>query len=232
MVLRERWSLSLRGSLLLLFFLASSMLLVCWKIHPFLALTRPVSSVYLIVEGWIPDYALDEAVNEYKRGGYQKLLTCGGITKDGWRDTPKYTAADWSAARLRKYGLTNGVVAIPCLTEQYDRTYHSAVAVKKWFDDNGEAVRSINVVTLGPHARRTRLLFEKAFGSNVRVGIIALVDRDYDPDRWWQSSEGARSIVGEVIAYVYVRVFFWPSFGHVPVQKSAAFELPLQGNDG
>ena len=64
---------------------------------------------------------------------------------------------------------------------------------------------------MGPHARRTRLLFQEAFGSKVAVGVIAVPDDAYDPRHWWRSSEGVRDVVGEAIAYVYARFFFYPA---------------------
>ena len=64
---------------------------------------------------------------------------------------------------------------------------------------------------MGPHARRSRLLFEKAFGRDTRVGIIALEDRDYDPAHWWKSSQGVRTVTDELIAYGYARLLFHPA---------------------
>jgi hypothetical protein len=215
LVRRDRWGLSLRGWLLLLV-LAAGCAAVAWcKAHAFLAVTRPVAAEVLIIEGWIPDYALDEAVEEIRAKDYRRVLTCGGITKDGWRKVPKYTAADWAAERLTRRGITNGLFAVPCRVEAGDRTYQSALAVRRWFATNAPAAAAVNVVTLGPHGRRTRLLFEKGLGGGVKVGIIALRDRDYDPGRWWQSSDGVRQVVGEMIAYVYARCFFFPSDAEV-----------------
>jgi hypothetical protein len=207
---RERWGLSLRGKLIFLALLTGLALVAGWRSHRFLALTRPVPSDVLIIEGWIPDYALDEAVEHYRGAGYAKLLTCGGITKDGWHSVPKYTAAEWAESRLRRRGITNNLFAVPCRVERADRTYHSALAVKGWFATNGPPPQAVNIITLGPHARRTRLLFQKALGDQVQIGIIALESRDYDPGHWWRSSDGVRQVVGEMLAYLYARFFFFP----------------------
>jgi hypothetical protein len=67
-----------------------------------------------------------------------------------------------------------------------------------------------NLISVGPHARRSRLLFEKAFGREVRVGIIALESQDYDPQHWWRSSMGVRVVTDELIAYSYARLLFHP----------------------
>jgi uncharacterized SAM-binding protein YcdF (DUF218 family) len=73
------------------------------------------------------------------------------------------------------------------------------------------SVSSINVVTENVHARRTRLLFQKAFGGDVRVGVIAVPNPDYEPGHWWRYSEGVKDVLSEAIAYIYARLFFHPS---------------------
>jgi len=72
-------------------------------------------------------------------------------------------------------------------------------------------LRSFDVVTQDAHARRTRLLFQKAFGNGVSVGIISIPNPDYDAKRWWRYSEGVREVIGEGIAYIYARFFFYRS---------------------
>jgi len=54
------------------------------------------------------------------------------------------------------------------------------------------------------------MLYEKALGKDVKVGVIALKDLNYDPNHSWRSSEGVREVLGESIAYIYARVFFSP----------------------
>jgi hypothetical protein len=66
-------------------------------------------------------------------------------------------------------------------------------------------------LTEDAHARRTRLLYQKAFGKKVAVGIIAVSNPDYNPTQWWRYSDGVREVIGESIAYIYARFFFYPS---------------------
>jgi hypothetical protein len=39
----------------------------------------------------------------------------------------------------------------------------------------------------------------------IKVGIIAAEPQDYNPQEWWKSSEGFRTVTGEIIAYIYTR---------------------------
>jgi hypothetical protein len=71
------------------------------------------------------------------------------------------------------------------------------------------APTNVNLFSLGPHARRSRLLFRRALGKEVTVGVVALSSGDYDARHWWRTSQGFRSVTGELIAYCYVRAMFW-----------------------
>jgi hypothetical protein len=212
LVRKESWRLSWRGKLILALVLLGALLAVGLNVYPWLATTNRVQSDYLVVEGWIGVYALKQAVSEFNAAGYKHILTTGSMGKDEGSREHKRTFADWSAQDLQKLGIAGDLITpIPSWVEQKDRTYSSAMAVKNWFVENRIPVQSIDVVTLGPHARRTRLLYEKAFGNEVQVGIIAAEGQDYDSAHWWRTSEGVREVVGETIAYVYARLFFHPA---------------------
>jgi hypothetical protein len=43
------------------------------------------------------------------------------------------------------------------------------------------------------------------------VGVFAAKDLDYDPQRWWMSSNGFRMVMDEAIAYVYALLLFDPA---------------------
>ena len=99
---------------------------------------------------------------------------------------------------------------VPSRVMDRDRTYGSAVALRNWFRDHNMAVPGINVVTEDLHARRTRLLFQKAFGKDVQVGIIAVANVGYPANRWWRYSQGLEDVVTELAAYLYARLLFFP----------------------
>lgn len=210
---RERWGLSWRGCLAAGGFAALFIILFVFRVYPFLAvIDRQSSAQYLVVEGWVPVDILKEACAEFHTGGYRRLLVSGCIVQNEWTDKPDATYADMGASKLRRLGLpTDLIQPIPCLVQKKDRTYSSALAVKQWLAEHGLHPKQINVVTDGAHARRSRLLFQKAFGPEVTVGIIAVPDPQFDPDYWWRTSEGFREVVGETIAYLYARLLFHPS---------------------
>jgi len=184
-------------------------------VYPFLALDRPVASEILVVEGWVPNYALKRGLDLSLEQKSRFLLLTGGTVSGEVNPQRGDTYAQWATERLQRFGkdLTH-VHPVPSpelLPEPVrDRTYASAVAVRTWLTEQNIEVHSINVLTLGPHARRSRLLFQKAFGPEIEVGVIAIKDREYDPRVWWRYSEGVKEVLSEGAAYLYARVLFHP----------------------
>lgn len=210
---RERWGLSWRGWSVLVLLLALAAFLLVLAVHPFLAVTHRVDANVLVVEGWVHDFAICAGLEEFKAGAYQRIYTTGGpSTGSGGYIGDQDTAASVGAALLRKAGVpAASIQMVPSRVLGRDRTYNSAVALRDWFRENQMSVERINVVTEGTHARRTQLLFQKAFGKTVKVGIIAVPNPDYDAKHWWRYSEGVREVTGETIAYLYARLCFHPS---------------------
>jgi hypothetical protein len=65
LVRRYRWGLSARGFLVFGFSLATVLVVFFLESYPFLAITSPVPSDTLVVEGWMNEYAMREAAAEY-----------------------------------------------------------------------------------------------------------------------------------------------------------------------
>lgn len=180
--------------------------------YPFFAITERTDAQVLVVEGWIDHYATRAAVKEFESGSYERAFTTGGPVQGMGGYTNDYnTSASVGATRLKQYGLPEAKLQmVPSRVMGRDRTYNAALALKTWADENKLPLKKINIVTVDVHARRTRLLFQKALGPGVEVGIIAVPNPDYDSARWWRYSQGVRSVLGECIGYVYARVLFHP----------------------
>jgi hypothetical protein len=202
---------TVRGWLLLLILFTFLLIPGFRNMNAFLAVNDPVPDGMLVVEGWAPDYALETAMLEVKGNSYGKLFVVGGPLEQGAPLSEYKTYAELGSAILLRMGMSNDTVqAVPTGYVYKDRTYAAAVALQNWLLQHGVIPKDINLISVGAHARRSRLLFEKAFGRNTRVGIIAVEDRNYDPSHWWKSSEGVRAVVDEMIAYCYARFLFSP----------------------
>jgi hypothetical protein len=186
-------------------------------IHGFLSVNDPKPGGVLVVEGWAADYALADTVTEFNRNHYDKLYVTGGPIEQGAALSEYHTYAELATAVLVKLGMsTNVMESVPAPAVVKDRTYASAVALRACWKASGISPKTVNLMTEGSHARRSRLLFEKALGAKVAVGVIALPSRAYDPKHWWRSSQGVRTEIGESFAYVYARFLFHPPKSEPP----------------
>jgi hypothetical protein len=180
------------------------------NVHPFLAVNQPAAADVLVVEGWIPQYALQQCSLLITTGKYQRVVTVGGPIS-GVRppaaddDTYAYVAARF----MQKMG-QSAIEIIPSNLAARDRTFRCASDLKQWLALQQLTPRAVNVVTLGPHARRSRLLFQKAFGDETEVGVIAIDNAEYDAREWWRYSEGIKEVISEFTAYIYARFLFNP----------------------
>jgi uncharacterized SAM-binding protein YcdF (DUF218 family) len=213
LIRRERWGLSWQGWLIVFLASLSAAGFVLLTVHPFLAVTHRVDANVLVVEGWVHEYAIRKGVQEFMTGSYPRIFTTGGpVTGSGGYTSVADTSASVGAGLLRQCGVrAESIQMVPSRVMNRDRTYGSAVALRNWFREHNLPVRSMNVVTENVHARRTRLLFEKAFGDSVTVGVIAVPDPDYDSRHWWRYSAGVKDVVSEAAAYMYARLLFCPS---------------------
>jgi hypothetical protein len=201
-----------RGWLLLVFLLAALAAAAGWGIYPFLALNRPVESEVLLVEGWVSDRVMKVAAAEFKQRGYRKIFVTGGpLSRNGWQ-SGRETFAEQGKEALVHYGVDRGSIeAVPSAEVLRDRTYAEALAFGRWLKDRGLALRSVQVLTEGAHGRRSRLLFQRALGSGVTVGVLSVPGGEYDPERWWHSSAGMREVLGEALVYGYACLLFRPA---------------------
>ncbi len=210
---KERWGLSWRGWLLVTSAGLVAAYLAFLNIHPFLAVTHRVNTNVLVVEGVIQVYAVRAGVEEFKSGSYERIFTTGGPESGSGGYTNDYnTSASVAGETLKKFGIRDDLVQmVPSRVFARERTYSSAVALRDWFREHNLVIHSFNILTQGSHARRTQLLYQEAFGKDVTVGIIAVSNPDYNPKDWWRYSDGVREVIGETIAYIYARFFFYPS---------------------
>lgn len=208
---KERWGLSWKGRMFVLVLLIGLGISLVYGIYPFLAVTQRANSDVLVVEGWIPDFAIRAAAAEFATHNYVRAFTTGGPVRGMGSYTNDYnTSASVGASRLKAAGVPN-VQMVPSRVMDRDRTYAAAIALRDWFGANDFHPRAINVVTEDVHARRSRLLFQEAFGPGVKIGIIAVPNPDYNAKYWWRYSEGVKEVVSEGAAYMYAKLLFYPS---------------------
>lgn len=201
---RTVWLPTWRCWLLVLFTLSLGAYLFLSHLHDFLAVNQPVNAEVLIVEGWLSDINLERATEEFLSGSYKYVCTAGVPLEQGSVLFKYNTYAELAATIMKRYGMPEEpliIAATPAV--QRNRTFECARAAQKTLETKNIAYRAINVMSEGPHARRTRLVYRKVFGPDIQVGIIAAPTPNYDGETWWQSNEGCKEALTEFIGWMF-----------------------------
>jgi len=181
------------------------------QMSTYLSKNRPLNGEYLVLDGEMPDYSIEKAIEIYYKSGYKTVITTGGNLPAGHYISGKTTMAELTYATFLKLGFdTAKIVVIPGGAVIKDRTYTSGLSLKKWFFESNIISAKVDILAIGSHARRSQNLFQKALGDNYDVGIISINDINYDNKKWWKTSIGVRTVMSEAIAYLYVKLFFYP----------------------
>jgi DUF218 domain len=206
---RLRWSLTLKGWGLLIIAIVLAGLLFISQIHSFLAYNNPLKSAdILVVEGWLEDEALERAIAEFYDGNYQLLITTGLPLERGAYLSEYKTFAELAAASLIAMGFDrNKLIVIPTPKVIVNRTLASAISVRDWLKTSPHKYTSFNIYSDDVHTRRTSSIYRKVFDREIKIGSIASYTSSYNPQTWWQESEGVRRIISETIAYIYALFF-------------------------
>jgi hypothetical protein len=202
---QEIWTLTLKGWVITLLFLMTMTLISFFNLYPFLAVNAAIQADALVIEGWMPDYAIKAALVEFEKGSYQKIITTGVPLSKGYYLAEYKDFANLTAATFIKLGLDETqVIAVPASKTLRNRTDATAIALRDWLQTSDLNIKSINLFSLGPHARRSWIVFKKHLYPEIEVGIVSIKSEDYNAEKWWLSSEGFRTVISEFIAYFYV----------------------------
>jgi len=69
----------------------------------------------------------------------------------------------------------------------------------------GRGWKRVLIVTSNYHARRAQFIFERLVPPGVIVHISGARDSDFDPSRWWETRQGQKFFLGEVLGYALAR---------------------------
>lgn len=204
---KPRWGLTIQGCLGILLAIALSGWLLLTRLEAFFSLSAPVEAEILIVEGWIADNGIIGSMAEFELHPYQLLITAGSNFGRGEYLSEYKDFAHLSEATLITLGFDpEKIQPIPTPRAKRDRTLTSALEVKKWLQKNQIYPSGINVYSENVHGRRSWLIYKEAFEPEIKVGIISHPGENYDPKRWWASSEGFKRVTSEILSYLYTKI--------------------------
>lgn len=208
---RQIWMPTLWGWCVLIAIMLAVSLLMARNIYPFLAQNEPVGARVLVIEGWLAPTELDQAIQVFKKGSYERVVTTGGPIVS-WPELAMHSNyANMAADYLARQDISPDVIfSVPTPASAQERTFLSAVVLRDTAPRLGIRLDAFDLFSSGAHSRRSHLLFQMAFGKQARIGILAARPSDYDPAAWWRSSNGVESIVFQSIGLFWVKYFFWP----------------------
>jgi hypothetical protein len=170
----------------------------------FLSLTRRLPAEVLVVEGWIGRNGVRAAATEFGQHGYQYVVAAGGPRAGDRWDEGGLSYAEAAAQELIESGVPKSkIIVAPSRNTVTHRTYESAVAVWGALQTRGIHPNALNVFTLGPHARRSRLVFAKVQGSATKVGVVDWTPNGQQTAPWWRSSDRAKALLTETAGYFF-----------------------------
>jgi len=181
----------------------------------------------LVVEGWLDDDALGDAIELVRSGRYERIVTSGGPIET-WREIQRWpTYAERAADYLRRHDVRDTpVFAAPAPELVQERSFLSAVFVREWLRAREPSLAALDVFSADVHARRSRLVYRMAFGPGVDIGIVAAPPHRWRLDRWWSTSEGAKAVLGELLSLAWTKCCFWPAAAGTPEERGSAPKTP------
>jgi len=208
---KERWSLTLPGILVLFLLFFIPVYLLFNNLFLIIAPVIREKASILVLEGSVNDHVLVAAMEEFQKYHYTLLITTGTPLEYGSILSKYQNTASIAGFSLLKLGFdSTHLVILGTDAIIHDRTFNSAIRLKQWLRVNQPDIKAVNLMSLGVHGGRSRLLFQSALGDSIRVGIISIPSQYYDAKSWWRSSKGFRETMNEAIGYFYIRYFFRP----------------------
>jgi hypothetical protein len=229
---RTVWCPTLFGSFCAVVLVVSPIAWWCRFGESFLCLTERRPAGILVVEGWIGRAWVRAAAAEFEQGSYRYIVTTGGLTDaKGWME-PGWSYARGAADELLRLGVSQDrIIVAPAAVPESQRTYNSAVAARRVLDSLGIWPQALNVFTLGPHARRSRLVYAKVEGPGTKVRVISWVPSGEHAGPWWRSSDRAKALLTETACYVYEALLdSGREFNNRPDAASSAQHPSLKAN--
>lgn len=217
----------MRGWLLLFSILFLAAVIALKLTAPFLSPNSPIGAEVLVVEGWVDDYTLTTVIGMERTNHYKLVVCAGGPIEKGLNTIEYGSYANLGAARLKTMGYTDtNLLVVPSPIALKDRTYHSALAIKDYLVRN-TPYRSIDLVSSSVHSRRSWMLYRLACGREVKVGVYAIDDPDFDLKHWYKTSAGVRTVLFEAIGYFYARLLFRPAaYEPLPPATNSPIVIP------
>jgi uncharacterized SAM-binding protein YcdF (DUF218 family) len=205
---RMVWFPTSLGWFILFLLFALPFLLWLAEGESFFSLTDRQPPEVLAVESWIGREGLQAAAVEFGQRGYHVLVLTGDL--DGKPRGPHVPGDGGESEKdLIQAGVPRSSIILAYADDSGEsRTFTMGLAAAAALREANIYPAHVNVFTRGTHARRSRLVFAKAFGSKTKVGAVSWLP-DWQPKTglWWRSPVRTWFVIKETVGYFY-EVFF------------------------
>ncbi len=196
----------------------------------FLTVDESVGAEHLVIEAWMSKEELDQGLRYFKSNDYTKVLLVGGPISDDFHGIDA-NYAERAAAYLLTQDLPKEATAIVATPHSaQNRTFLNAVMVREWFEQQDISVSRLDVFSSGVHTRRSRDLYQKAFGDRVEIGIVPSQPINFDPTHWWKSSATGKYVAVEFANWVLTKCCFDPGPPGSYMEKSGIEYVERSGD--
>lgn len=176
----------------------------------FLAVTDDQGSDALVVECWIGARGIESAGELFLSKNYRYIVLVGGIeetrwTKEFWNHT------EYSKEVLQKAFpeiLDENIVLASNDFVLRNRTYRAALKAELEIRARELEIKSLSLFTKGAHARRSKLVYRRAFPDNIEIRSASWKPARLYEGKWFSSSERTKDLLVEMIGYVYEKLFY------------------------
>ena len=111
--------------------------------------------------------------------------------------------AELARNRLIAMGINSSqIIATPGETVIVNRTLTSALAFRDWLKQINKDISGINIISMGAHARRTWMIYNRILKEKYPIGIIALPDNIYTQSRIYRLFKNIRETLGIIYYWI------------------------------
>lgn len=111
--------------------------------------------------------------------------------------------AELARNRLISMGINpSQIIATQGETSVVNRTLTSALAFRDWLKQTNSDISGINIVSMGAHARRTWMIYNRILKEKYPIGIISLPDYIYTQSRIYRLLKNIRETFGIIYYWI------------------------------
>jgi hypothetical protein len=111
--------------------------------------------------------------------------------------------AELARNRLISMGINSSqIIATPGETVIVNRTLTSALAFRDWLKQTNKDISGINIISMGAHARRTWMIYNRILQEKYPIGIISLPDYIYTQSGIYRFIKNIRETLGIIYYWI------------------------------